>query len=128
MSEALDQERAAHAGKVIDEVLRDLDAERRREFGTQLQRLPARIRATGLGQALAFLHARAYAPALLAALEQWVAQWRPLPAGEKRGLLERLVYGDADFQRQVTAEVLAYLPELVRRADGRGLTANVQES
>jgi CRISPR-associated protein Cmr5 len=115
----LDQKRARHAWDVIQRV-QGLDEGPRREFGTQLKKLPARIMAAGLGQALAFLEAKGKTQALLDALADWIHQRREA-RGERR-LVVRVIEGDADFLRFATAECLAYLQWLVRFGDAHKLT------
>jgi CRISPR-associated protein Cmr5 len=115
----LDQKRAKDAWGVVQAVLK-LDEKDRKEFGTQAKKLPARIMAAGLGQALAFLEAKGKTPDLLDALAGWVHQRRPA-AGDRR-LVVRVIEGDADFLRFATAECLAYLQWLVRFADAHKLT------
>jgi CRISPR-associated protein Cmr5 len=127
----LDQQRARHAWKVVESVVKRASAESadqkrgqkaKKEFGTQAKKLPARILAAGLGQALAFLEAQDYAPELRQALADWIHDRRPAPANSDRRLVSRVVHGDADFLRFATAECLAYLQWLVRFADAAKLT------
>jgi CRISPR-associated protein Cmr5 len=115
----LDQQRARHAWDVIERVLKEPESTRK-DFGTQAKKLPARIMAAGLGQALAFLEAKDKTPALLGALADWIHQRRPT-TGDRR-LVVRVIQGDADFLRYATAESLAYLQWLVRFADANKLT------
>jgi CRISPR-associated protein Cmr5 len=115
----LDQRRARHAWEVIQQVLKEPESARK-DFGTQAKKLPARVMAAGLGQALAFLEAKDKTPALLEALADWIHQRRPA-AGDRR-LVVRVIEGDADFLRYATAESLAYLQWLVRFADAHKLT------
>jgi CRISPR-associated protein Cmr5 len=117
----LDQQRAEHAWDVIQKVKGKAEAEKK-QFGTQAKKLPARIMAAGLGQALAFLMAKEYAQDLQSALSDWLAERRKPRPDEDRRLLVRLLRGDADFQRYATAEALAYLVWLVRFADAEKLT------
>ncbi|HYT92682.1 MAG TPA: type III-B CRISPR module-associated protein Cmr5 [Gemmataceae bacterium] len=135
-TKTLDQLRAKHAWDRIQEVVRvgfeDKNGKKvltkeGKEFGTQVKKLPTRIIAAGLGQALAFLEAKESAPALHRALTDWIEQRRPADGGEDRTLLIRLIRGNADFQRYATAECLAYLVWLVRFADACKLTDSVQE-
>ena len=131
----LDQQRAEHAWRVVERVQGSLDEKEQKEFGTQAKKLPTRIMAAGLGQALAFLLAKTQGEArkkpgmseLLLALSKWIAQRRPVKPGEDERLIVRLLQGDADFQRWATSECLAYLVWLVRFADARGLTAGGEE-
>ncbi len=119
----LDQQRAEHAWNVVEKVKGKSEAEKK-QFGTQAKKLPTRIMAAGLGQALAFLLAKGYAADLQEALSNWLAARRRLKAGEDERLVVRVLRGDADFQRYATAECLAYLTWLVRFADAAGLTDN----
>jgi CRISPR-associated protein Cmr5 len=121
----LDQQRATFAWECIADVL-TLPPGERHDFGTQVKKLPTRVRAAGLGQALAYLHTRGNAPKLIENLDRWLARSVPMFDAEDR-LLVRVIQGDADFQRRATGEVLAYLVWLVRFADGEGLTKNAQE-
>jgi CRISPR-associated protein Cmr5 len=121
--QTLDQKRAAHAWNVVTEVKALCDEAGRKQFGTQAKKLPTRIMAAGLGQALAFLEGKDYAPMLRKALTDWIADRRPPRPDEDRNLLVvRIIQRDADFLRFATAECLAYLQWLVRFADAEGLT------
>ncbi len=128
-AQTLDQQRAEHAWNEVEKVKGKAEAERK-QFGTQAKKLPARILAAGLGQALAFLLAKSQGDGkkkqglrdLLDALSSWLAARRKPKAGEDERLLVRLIHGDADFQRYATAESLAYLQWLVRFADAADLT------
>jgi CRISPR-associated protein Cmr5 len=115
----LDQRRARHAWDVIQGVLRETESVKK-DFGTQAKKLPARIMAAGLGQALAFLEAKGKTPRLLEALADWIHLRRPA-TGDRR-LVVRVIEGNADFLRYATAESLAYLQWLVRFADAHKLT------
>lgn len=84
-----------------------------------------RIIASGLGQALAFLHAKGYAPGLLAELDDWMKQRVPPRSGEPETLLKRIVQGDSDFLRRATDEVLGYLQWLNRFAEAEGLAQEI---
>lgn len=115
----LDQRRARDAWDVIQGVLKDSEWSPK-DFGTQAKKLPARVMAAGLGQALAFLEAKKRTPRLLAALANWIQQRRPTTSDPR--LVVRVIEGDADFLRYATAESLAYLQWLVRFADAHNLT------
>jgi CRISPR-associated protein Cmr5 len=119
----LDQQRARHAWERVVQMTGKPDKDKK-EFGTQVKKLPTRILASGLGQALAFLEAKKYAPDLLDALSDWMHQRRPAPS--ERRLVVRIIEGDADFLRFATAECLAYVQWLVRFADAQGLTENTE--
>ncbi len=120
----LDQQRARHAWRVIEQVLQK-DKAAQKDFGTQAKKLPARVLAAGLGPALAFLEAKGKTPALLEALADWMHARRPA-TGERR-LVVRVIEGDADFLRYATAECLAYLQWLVRFADAHKLTDKAED-
>jgi len=92
------------------------------------KKLPVRIMTAGLGQALAFLKAKGYAPGLLAELTDWINQRMPPQGNEPKDLLERIVKGNADVLRRATDEVLAYLLWLNRFAEAEGLTEDTEES
>ncbi|HUY35534.1 MAG TPA: type III-B CRISPR module-associated protein Cmr5 [Pirellulales bacterium] len=121
----LDQRRAAHAWDVVQRAKRKQANHQRQEpkkFGGQAKKLPTRIMAAGLGQALAFLKAKDYAPGLLAELSDWTGEQIPSQRNGPKDLLERIVKGDSDFLRRATDEVLAYLVWLNRFAEAEGLT------
>lgn len=118
---SLEQQRAAHAWDAAQDA-HQLEPPQRRAFAREVRRLPARIQAGGLGQALAALHTadpaeEAGVRHLLATLDKWLARAVPPFDAEDR-LLARVVQGDAAFQRVATAEVQAYLAWLVRFVDG----------
>jgi CRISPR-associated protein Cmr5 len=123
--QSLDQRRASHAWDVVQRAIQKQESPRNQEpkkFGGQAKKLPTRIMAAGLGQALAFLKAKDYAPGLLAELSAWIGTRMPPKQGEPTELLERIVKGDSDFLRRATDEVLAYLTWLNRFAEAEGLT------
>jgi CRISPR-associated protein Cmr5 len=121
----LDQRRANHAWNAVQRAKQKLDHHEKQDpkkFGGQVKKLPTRILAAGLGQALAFLKAKDYAPGLLAELSDWINTRIPPRKGEPNDLLERIVQGNSDFLRRATDEVLAYLLWLNRFAEAEGLT------
>jgi CRISPR-associated protein Cmr5 len=118
--QTLDQRRAAHAWEAVQKA-GALQEQDRKEFGIEAKKLPARILASGLGQALAFLEAKHQAELLRLALADWIAQRRPPRNGEEPRLVVRLIKGNADFLRFATAESLAYLTWLVRWCEAEGL-------
>lgn len=130
--QTLDQRRANHAWEAIRKVLQQypprtvngkrVPHEQAKKYGGQAKKLPTRIMAAGLGQALAFLKAKGYAPGLVVELSDWVGGRISLGQGEPKDLLERIVKGDSDFLRRATDEVLAYLVWLNRFAEAEGLT------
>lgn len=116
----LDQRRAQHAWKAV-EIAKDHEKDFE-EFRNQAKRLPMRILAAGLGQALTFLWAKKYAPVLLQATADWVLDKRPHAQSTKEypaqdALIKAIMHGNADFLRHATDETLAYLRWLVRFAD-----------
>jgi CRISPR-associated protein Cmr5 len=121
----LDQRRASHAWDVVQRAKQKQALHRNQDpkkFGGQAKKIPTRIMAAGLGQALAFLKAKDYAPGLLAELTEWIGMRIPSRPGEPKELLERIIKGDSDFLRRATDEVLAYLLWLNRFAEAEGLT------
>lgn len=132
-----DQRRARHAWDVIQKILTDYphrfenkkkvpDA-RAKKFGGQAKKLPTRILASGLGQALAFLYAKDDAPNLLQALGDWILnkpeRFDLSKAPEKRTLLDKIVnQWGTDELRRATDESLVYLQWLNRFAEAEGLT------
>ena len=122
--QTLEQRRANHAW---DAVQRAKDGQDPKKFGGQAKKLPMRIMAAGLGQALAFLKAKNDAPRLLEKLSDWINRCIPLKPDEPKDLLERIIKGDSDFLRRATDEVLAYLVWLNRFAEAERLTDEVEE-
>lgn len=98
-----DQERAAHAWKTVEALLKDgKPVAGAKQFGGAARKLPVRIMASGLGQALAFLRAKGKTPLLLQALGGWV-----LKKPDEAALLDAVIRGTADDLRRLTAETLA---------------------
>jgi CRISPR-associated protein Cmr5 len=122
---SLDQQRARHAWDAVQRAKSKTGENKSQEskkFGGQAKKLPVRIMASGLGQSLAFLRAKNYAPGLLAELDDWIKlRIKPQP-GEPSVLLERIVRGDSTFLHRATDEVLGYLQWLTRFAEAEGLT------
>lgn len=123
----LEQHRAKHAWDAVQAAKQKNDFEK---FHGQARKLPVRIIASGLGQALAFLKAKKYAPDLLCELGDWILDKRLNPGSNKpkpddTALLKAVVEGDADFLRWATDEVLAYLQWLNRFADAEGSESDV---
>jgi CRISPR-associated protein Cmr5 len=132
----LDQHRASHAWNAVStfarvyirvengKKVRDPAA---KKYGTHVRKLPSRIMASGLGQALAFLVAKGECPELLSALGDWTLDKRKNPESKEESpapeaLLRHIVNGTSDDLRFATAEALAYLQWLVRFAEAEGLT------
>jgi CRISPR-associated protein Cmr5 len=111
----LDQQRARHAWDTVKRVPEtEWD-----DFDTQAKKLPTRIMASGLGQALAFLEAKKYTPSLREALAGWLHVRRPVEDGKDKRIVVRVIFGDAEFIRFATAETLAYLQWLVRFTEAK---------
>ena len=128
----LDQRRANHAWKKITSLQviskkepREYD-ENAKEYAREARKLPTRIMAAGLGQALAFVMAKANKKSSLKRLHtdltDWVITERSIPAKKPDSLMESIIKGDSDFLRRATDEALAYLVWLNRFADAEGLT------
>ncbi|MDY3562988.1 type III-B CRISPR module-associated protein Cmr5 [Gemmata sp. JC673] len=126
-----DQLRATHAWEAVELVLKKFPPStvtesgkplkrphpQAKKFGGAVRKLPVRIMASGLGQALAFLKAKDQTPDLLDTLSDWVLKKRSQTA-----LLEAVIAGTADTLRQHTAETLAYLQWLSRFCEANNLT------
>lgn len=132
----LDQRRARHAWNAVEQIVkahsrmengkRAFDATAK-EFGRQAKRLPMRILSSGLGQALAFLYGKKYAPDLLHDLGDWVLDKRrnhdstkPRPSDD--ALLREIIESRSETLRCHTDETLLYLQWLNRFAEAEGLT------
>lgn len=128
MAQTVDQVRARLAWELVSS-LADLDERERKEFGTEAKRLGPRILASGLGQAVAFLRAKAKdkKPALtqlLDGLDRAMAERLPRRQGGSAELIRRIVEGDSAFLRRATGEALAYVQWVARFAEAEGLTGD----
>lgn len=113
--QALDQRRARHAWERVQAIRGD--RRQRQDYAREAKKLPVRIRAAGLGHALAFLAAKKHR-ALVTDLDDWVLEQRKLPgAPEARCLTEAIVKGNAAFLQLATDEALAWLLWLTRFAE-----------
>ncbi len=108
MPPTLDQKRAAHAFDKIQSVPKGALS----DLKTETKRFPTRVINNGLGHALAFLQAKGKATPLLEALDDWTSNLFELQGHEH--LVQYILYGDAQFLRRATDEVLAYLQWFVR--------------
>lgn len=118
----LDQRRARHAWQAV-ELARGLhDAA---DYAREAKRLPVRIRTSGLGQALAFVNAKAGKDekgarvVLLEDLGDWLLAQRKLaavPSGgvDRKSVMTMILDGDAGLLRRATEEALLYLQWLTR--------------
>lgn len=120
----LDQRRAQHAWQAVE---RARTAKDTKEFAREAKRLPIRIKTASLGQALAFLNAKAksdksgedYRSRLLKELGDWLLKerrlaQRPKNAGDSKALTQAIIEGNADLLRRATEEALLYLQWLAR--------------
>jgi CRISPR-associated protein Cmr5 len=122
----IDQRRAKHAWDSVTEATNRLNSQDQKKFGGQAKKLPTQVVTSGLGQALAFLKAKNYAPLLLSRLGDWVLDKRQNPgsknsAPDDDALLRQIVDRDSDFMRRATDEVLAYMLWVNRFAEAAGL-------
>jgi CRISPR-associated protein Cmr5 len=129
--QTLDQRRALHAWDCIQSMSGRKNgtvepSAEAKEYGREAKKLPTRILAAGLGQALAFLDAKKTKKPGLQKLQEhltdWVVRNRSLGGLRAESLLHNVIKGDSTFLRRATDEALAYLQWLVRFADAEGLT------
>lgn len=121
MGRTLEQERAAFA---LDRVngWRDKRANDRESYARFVQRFPAMVLTSGLGQALAFLLADnegGHKPSgiLYSDLGEWLVVRRKLYQGTADELIDLLISGDRSTYQQATEEALGLLAWLSRFAD-----------
>jgi len=128
--QTLDQLRAKHAWTRIKKLMEAFkDSKDQEEYAGEAKKLPMRIMASGLGQALAFILAKAnkgekpkeHLIQLHNDLSDWVIKNRGFKAAVPNSLLESVIQGDTDFLRLATDETLAYLQWLNRFAEAKGL-------
>ncbi len=129
MPQTLDQRRAKHAWEAVQQATK---LKEKKDYGGHAKKLPTRIRAAGLGQALAFLLSKAGDPRaknhkahlgqLHKDLTEWIIKERGLKANRPDSLLESIIEGDSDFLRLATDEAMNYLQWLNRFAEADGLT------
>jgi CRISPR-associated protein Cmr5 len=128
----LDQRRARHAWESVTSLAKPAQggarnyADDAKEYAREAKKLPMRIMAAGLGQALGYLLAKAgeKKPSLQrlhAHLTDWVIKKRPIAASRPESLMESIIHGDSNFLRRATDETLAYLQWLNRFAEVEGL-------
>ena len=131
MSQTLDQRRAKHAWEAVHAVdiktttrnNNDKDAKPyANDYAGEAKKLPSRIIAAGLGQALAFIVAKTEKKPALERLHQDITNWviteRPMSQARiQESLLRSVIEGDSEFLRVATAETLAYLNWLNRFAE-----------
>ncbi len=118
--QTLEQRRASHAWEAVQRAKnkqKPHEEQDPKKFDGQARKLPVRIMTSGLGQALAFLEAKKYAPGLLAELKDWINMRIPPRQNQSMDLSERITKEDSDFLRRATDEVLAYLVWIIRFAE-----------
>lgn len=121
----LDQRRAQHAWKAVEGAGKSQDP---KDFAREAKRLPVRIKTAGLGQALAFLLAKAksdkdggdHRSRLLEELGDWLLEKRKVfrrpnvPEKNRDLLVQAIIGGNANQLRRATEEALLYLQWLTR--------------
>jgi CRISPR-associated protein Cmr5 len=112
--QTLAQQRAKHAWDAVQAALQRSDFENK--FADPAKKMPARIRASGLGQTVAFMRAKGGGD-VLEAVATWCQQGGLINQANEEGLLIQFKEGTAADLRQLTAEALAYIEWLVRFAD-----------
>ncbi len=125
----LQQKRATDAYNRVEEIKALPEEKVKKEYGSLVRGLPAMILTDGLGQALAFLLAKAkdgtnahsYA---YKHLSSWVCSWSNQPAGTD--LLQLVLSRSTNEYRQYTNEALAYLHWLKRFVEAANLKSDEQ--
>jgi CRISPR-associated protein Cmr5 len=131
----LDQRRASHAWEAVQDIVQNhvkkengklVPDAHAKAFGSQARKLPSRIIASGLGQALTFLYAKGLTPDLLTEIGDWVLDKshdseskNPKPRTD--ALIKQIITQPSDYLRAATSETLAYLQWLIRFAEAEGL-------
>lgn len=131
----LEQKRAAEAWSCVDFVDKDLDPAEvkdiqkfKKEYRSNVMKLPSLILTNGLGQTLAFLKSKGKREEgkskkaeeqIYEHLQEWltnggVINWSNATKGE---LIERIMAVNSDKYRHVTSETLAFMNWLKRFAD-----------
>lgn len=121
MSQTLDQRRAKHAWEAVQRMT-GKSQDDKNDYAGEAKKLPSRIIAAGLGQALAFIVAKTEKKRALERLHQDITRWviteRPMSQARiQESLLRSVIEGDSEFLRVATAETLAYLNWLNRFAE-----------
>jgi CRISPR-associated protein Cmr5 len=126
--QTLQQRRATDAYNKVEQIKALKDEKTKKEYGSLVRGLPAMILTDGLGQALAFLRAKAggeinahhYA---YNHLSSWVSAWS---GNEGKDLLELVLSKSTNEYRQYTNEALAYLHWLKRFVESANLKSDEQ--
>ncbi len=115
----LEQRRSQHAWNAVTVVQKERN---KKDLAGHAKKLPMRIKAAGLGQALAFLESKLEKNNLLhVLLSEWVLKERRIQVDQQATLLASIVHGNSDTLRRSTEEVLAWLEWFNRFAEAEGL-------
>jgi CRISPR-associated protein Cmr5 len=119
MPPTLEQKRALHAWNAVKKVLEFPNKKDQEEYQGEAKKLPSRIINAGLGQALAFIHAKRNKKKPLELLEEHISDWilierkllPHIPNNEKlKTLLVAIVESNSsEYLRRVTDETIAYM-------------------
>lgn len=115
-----EQKRARHAWEKI-QAAGKYPGKDQQLYAGEAKKLPIRIRASGLGQALAFLASKAPEKnaigSLVHDLSDWVTRASGVGGKVPGNLLESVIQGDSEYLERSTEETLAYLQWLNRFAE-----------
>ncbi len=108
--QTIQQERAGHALKGVNDGLEGLSEKEKREYRAAARGLGPMVLSNGLGQAAAFYCSRADKThvKLYALLSEWLTESQ-MPYREKPNLLEGITEGNMDQYLTAQAEALLYL-------------------
>ena len=120
--QTLEQRRSQHAWQAVQKI-KQLSKKESKDLAGHAKKLPMRIKAAGLGQALAFLDAKLNGNdnPLHQVLGDWVLRERGICGEKNNSLIESLISGSSDTLRRSTEEVLSWLEWFNRFAEAEGL-------
>ncbi|MCL5269533.1 MAG: type III-B CRISPR module-associated protein Cmr5 [bacterium] len=124
---SIELKRAKAAYEAIEAVGRLNDQDEINDYVTEAKKMPVRILASGLGQAVAFIEAKSNnskqgLKLLQKQMTDWIAFRFPLQGETKHhSLIERIINGDVYFLRRATDEALAWLQWLNRFAEAKDI-------
>lgn len=122
--QTLEQRRSQHAWKTVQQI-KQLSKKESKDLAGHAKKMPMRIKAAGLGQALAFLDAKlnqnGHINVLHQALSDWVIQERKICGEKTESLIISVINGTSDTLRRSTDEVLSWLEWFNRFAEAEGL-------
>lgn len=127
--QTLQQKRATDAYNKVEQIKALGDEKLKKEYGSLVRGLPAMILTDGLGQALAFLKAKAKGEAnsphhhAYTHLSTWVTSWAGHGGAD---FLELVLARSTNEYRQYTNEALAYLHWLKRFVEAANLSSDEQ--